>query len=61
MLLGVNVYVDSLLHGRWCGPPDSPVAFETVFGWVLAGRTQSPPQHHILSHHVSAVSTGDND
>ena len=60
LLLGVDVYVESLLHGRRKGPPDSPVAFNTIFGWVLAGRTQSPVQHRVLSHHVS-VESSDSD
>ena len=39
ILLGIDVYTDVLLHGRRSGPPGSPIAFETIFGWVLAGRT----------------------
>ena len=35
------MFVNVLLHGRWFGPPGSPVAFETEFGWVLAGETES--------------------
>lgn len=53
LLLGVDVYVDTVLHGRQHGPPNSPVAFNTIFGWVLAGRTQPKTQHQVLSHHVS--------
>ena len=30
LLLGVDVYVDSLLHGWWSGPPGSPVAYKTI-------------------------------
>ena len=51
LLLGVDVYVDSLLHGRQSGPPGSPVAFKTIFGWVLT--------HHIMSHHTSTSLTND--
>ena len=32
MLLGVDVFVDVLCHGRRSGPPDSPTALETEFG-----------------------------
>ena len=39
ILLGVDVLVDVLLHGRQAGPPDTPVALETEFGWVLSGST----------------------
>ena len=38
ILLGVDVFVDTLLDGRRIGPPGSPIALETEFGWVLAGR-----------------------
>ena len=55
ILLGVDVYVESLLHGQRSGPPGSPVAFETIFGWVLAGRTNAvtPSQFSVATHHVS--------
>ena len=59
MLLGVDVYIDSLLHGWRSGLPDSPVAFQTIFGWVLAGRTQSSPSHVVASHHISVASLND--
>ena len=61
VLLGVEVYADVLLHGRRTGPPGSPVAFETKFGWVLAGRTNTstPSSRHVTSHHVSVASGDD--
>ena len=33
ILLGVDIYIEALLHGRRAGRPNSPVAFETTFGW----------------------------
>ena len=50
-----------LLHGRRSGPPGSPVAFQTQFGWVLAGRTSSVISSHslIAAHHVSVTSGDD--
>ncbi len=39
ILLGVDVYADVLLQGRRNGPPGTPTAFETKFGWVLTGKT----------------------
>ena len=36
LLLGVDIYTNALLHGWRSGPTGSPVAFETIFGWVLA-------------------------
>ena len=41
ILLGVDVFTDVLLHGRRKGPPGSPAAMETLFGWVLCGNTES--------------------
>ena len=50
IFLGVDVFVNVLLHGRWFGPPGSPVVFETEFGWVLAGGTETcAPTDHIIS------------
>ena len=37
VLLGIDILVKVLLHGRQIGPPGSPAAFETELGWVLAG------------------------
>ena len=37
MLLGVNLFLDVLCHGRRSGPLESPTALETEFGWVLHG------------------------
>ena len=41
ILLGVDIFTDVLLNGRQKGPPGSPVALETHFGWVLCGNTES--------------------
>lgn len=55
LLLGADIYADVLLYGRRCGPPGTPTAFETRFGWVLTGKTQvrSYPTSHssVASHH----------
>ncbi len=53
LLLGVDVLVDALLPGRRIGPPGSPTALETHFGWVLAGRADSfSPTTHVTTHHL---------
>ena len=58
ILLGVDVVVETL--GRRIEPPGSPIAFETDFGWVLAGQLDScTPDHHIVSHHVSFIAGDD--
>ena len=58
VLLAVGVYVDVLLYGQRISPPGSPAAFQTKFGWVLAGRTKlfDHPWHEVTSHFVSVVS-----
>ena len=49
IFLGVDMFIKTLLHGRRIGPPGSPIAFETKFGWVLAGRLDSCDSgHHIM-------------
>lgn len=59
ILLGVDVFAEALLQGRRSGPPDSPTALETEFGWVLAGTANKlSPTTDFVSHHVS-VSPGD--
>lgn len=52
LLLGTDMYVGALLNGRRSGPPNSPVAFETIFGWVLAGKTDNT---NIVSSHLSVA------
>ena len=59
LLLGVDIFIEALLHGRRAGSTGTPVAFETVFGWVLAGPTdQLSPENCIATHHA-LVATGD--
>ena len=59
VLLGIDVFVDVVLHGQRSGPPGTPIAFETRFGWVLAGPTESSsPVPQVATHHVSCT-TGD--
>ena len=62
LLLGVDVFVDVLLHGRWNGPPGSPVAIETKFGWMLSGSTD--PTTDLVNLHVTTFTStvlGDGD
>ena len=40
--------------GKRFGPPGTPTAFETHFGWVLAGSVdREVVTDHLMSHHVS--------
>ena len=59
LLLGVDIFVATLLNGRRSGPPGSPTAIETEFGWVLAGNTDPLPSGDLVSHHVSHLSSDD--
>ena len=64
ILLGVDVFVDILRHGRRTGPPGSPTAFETEFGWVLCGSAGSATSSaqanlHITTFHTSIASGDD--
>ena len=49
----MDVFVDVLLRGQLTGPPGSPVAFETHFGWVLVGNIDAcTPTNQVASYHV---------
>ena len=41
LLLEVDVFIEVLMHGRWISPVGAPIAFETLFDWVLAGKTDA--------------------
>jgi hypothetical protein len=59
-LLGIDVFVEVLLDGRRTGPPGSPVAFNTEFGWVLGGNVESlTPKPQIIGHHTLVSSIED--
>ena len=51
LLLGIDVFVEVMMHGWQTGIPGSPVAFKTSLGWVLAGK----PGRHIISDHFIAL------
>ena len=59
LLLGVEVFADVMLQGRRLGQSGSPMAFETKFGWVLAGNADAcTSATHVATHHASLL-TGD--
>ena len=41
LLLGADVFVQTVLNGWRKGPSETPCANETCFGWVLAGASYS--------------------
>ena len=42
ILLGVDLYASVILQGRRSGPPGTPIALETKFGWVYTCRQSQP-------------------
>ena len=57
ILLGVDVFVASLLPGKRVGAPNTQVGIETMFGWVLTGKTNSlTSPTNIATHHSSLLS-----
>ena len=59
LLLGVDIFIAALLNGRRVGPPGSPTAFETKFGWVLAGSVEFPEHPCEVATHHASLATGD--
>ena len=60
ILLGVEILVIVMLHGRQRGTPNSPFTFEIEFGWVLAGGTDScAPANHVATHYASLLTRDD--
>ena len=63
VLLGIEVFTEVLLNGRRRGLPGTPVAMETVFGWVLSGRIESETigmYALVMATHHSSVELNDN-
>ena len=60
VLLGIDVFSEVLLHGQRSGSPGTPTAFETVFGWVLGGKTDCNQfATQVATLHVMAESGND--
>lgn len=55
VLLRVDVFVETLCQSQWSGLPGSPSAFETIFGWVIAGETVCTSSFSVTSCHSSIV------
>ena len=45
VLLGADIFSLALLHGRRFGPPGTPSAIKTIFGWVLTGAVHPNEPH----------------
>ena len=59
VLLGIEVFTEVLLNGRRRGLPGTPVAMETVFGWVLPGSEVSDTSALTMTAHHSSVELSD--
>ena len=59
VLLGVDIFVEVIHHGRRSGPHNTPTALNTDFGWVLAGSTGTQSNAQLVSTHLTSVMTGD--
>ena len=56
----IDLFTEALLHGWRVSVPGSPIAFETVFGWVLAGPTSNhTPESIVASHHTLVITSDD--
>ena len=56
LLLGVDVFVEVLLHGWRVGPPNTPAAIETKFGWIIAGTVDMENSTEVVSNNTITVS-----
>ncbi|XP_031351735.1 uncharacterized protein LOC116177021 [Photinus pyralis] len=63
LLLGAEAFAHILKEGRVLGQPGQPTALETVFGWVLLGKTQEvlTPSVHLQTYFSSFDSSLDSD
>ena len=54
VLLGVKVFIEVLLHSQRVGQPNSPIAIDTKFGWIIAGATNT--KNTVVSCHTIPMS-----
>ena len=59
ILLGVEIFVEVIRHGRWSGPHNTPTALNTEFAWVLAGSAGAQTDAQPVSTRFTSVVTGD--
>jgi hypothetical protein len=56
----MDIFAEVVRQGRRMGVPGSPSAFETDFGWVLAGETNVGMSHFtVLSNHTTIANSDD--
>ena len=59
ILLGVEIFVEVIRHGRRSGPHNAPTALNAEFEWVLAGSAGAQTDGQLVSTHFTSVVTGD--
>ena len=57
LLLGQDVFTHLFLPGRLEGPPETPVAWKTVFGWSIMGLYNQPQPTQAITASAFSVST----
>lgn len=55
MLLGADVYGQILLDGVRVGPPGTPTAQHTIFGWILSGKLNQNSPISVQVHHAITI------
>lgn len=55
ILVGAEFYSKIMLSGRLSGLENKPIAYETVFGWVLLGRTEDIYHGALEPHSFCAI------
>ncbi|XP_029341258.1 uncharacterized protein LOC103311969 [Acyrthosiphon pisum] len=59
LLLGADILPMLLLNGKATGKPGEPIAFETVFGWILMGPVDRNAQSNVTAMCLSVAETLD--
>lgn len=59
ILIGAPLFSEILLSGRAAGPPGTPTAFETIFGFIVIGTAPVTPAHVTPAHIETVVSITD--
>ncbi|XP_008190163.1 uncharacterized protein LOC103311992 [Acyrthosiphon pisum] len=59
LLLGADILPMLLLNGKATGKPGEPIAFETVFGWILMGPVDRNAQSTVTAMCLSVAETLD--
>ena len=54
----MEFFTEVVLYGWWLGLPGSSITFETHFGWVVAGGTDSCVPAQVVTSHHTAYLTG---